>query len=258
MNAFRRSSLLLALVLFAAPLCALDIPPKPTAWVTDNASLLSADQQQALNVKLESLNKQTGTQFLIMIFPSLEGNDPVDYTNRVANVWKVKDDKALMLFVFVKDRQTRIQTGYGLEGQITDAFASDVYRNTLVPNFRASKYYEGLDQAVDQIGHKIDPNFAPQSQPVPVSSPQRARGGSAGDLPAGVYIFLFILFFFVLPMLGRRRGCGGCFWPMMFMGGGGGRTFGGGGGGGGGWGTGGSWGGGGGSSFGGGGAGGGW
>lgn len=258
MNALRRSSLLLALLLFAAPLFALDIPPKPTAWVTDNASLLSADQQQALNEKLESLHKQTGTQFLIMIFPSLEGDDPVDYTNRVANVWKVKDDKALMLFVFVKDRQTRIQTGYGLEGQITDAFASDVYRNTLVPNFRGGKYYEGLDQAVDQIGHKIDPNFAPQSQPVPVSAPQRARGAS-GNLPSGVYIFLFILFFFVLPMLGRRRGCGGCFWPMFFMGGGGGRTFGGGGsGGGGGWGTGGSWGGGGGSSFGGGGAGGGW
>jgi len=193
-----------------------------------------------------------------MIFPSLEGEDPVDYTNRVANLWKVKGDKALMLFVFVKDHQARIQTGYGVEGEITDAFASRVYRETLVTNFREQKYYEGLDQAVDQIGHKIDPNFAPQAQPLPEVSSSSGRGRS-GDLGPQFYIFLFVLIFFILPLIGRRRGCGGCFWPLFFMGGGG-RTFGGGGsgGGGGGFSGGGSWGGGGGSSFGGGGAGGGW
>jgi uncharacterized protein len=256
MNA-RRSSFLLALLLFGAQLFALDIPPKPTAWVTDNASLLTSEQQLALNQKLESLFKQTNAQFLIMIFPSLEGEDPVDYTNRVANMWKVKDDKALMLFVFVKDHQMRIQTGYGLEGDVTDAYASRVYRETLVPSFRAEKNYEGLDQAVNLLGHKIDPKFAPDAQQLPDVAPQRASGKRGGDLPPAVYILIFIFIFFVLPMLGRRRGCGGCFWPMMFLGGGGGRTFGGGGGGGGGWSTGGSWGGGG-SSFGGGGAGGGW
>jgi uncharacterized protein len=252
----RRSSFLLALLLLAAPLFALDIPPKPTAWVNDNASILSAEQQQALNEKLEALYKQTNTQFLIMIFPSLEGEDPVDYTNRVANMWKVKDDKALMLFVFLKDRQTRIQVGYGLEGVITDAFASEVYRNTLVPYFRQQQYYEGLNAAVDQLAKKIDPNYVPQgatSSPPPRQTTQRSSGRS--DFPPAIWIALFILIFFILPILGRRRGCGGCFWPMFFLGGGGGRTFGGGGGGG--WSTGGSWGGGG-SSFGGGGAGGGW
>jgi uncharacterized protein len=252
-----RSSLLLALLLLAAPLFALEIPPKPTAWVTDNAGILTAEQQQALNEKLEALYKQTNTQFLIMTFPSLDGEDPVDYTNRVANMWKVKDDKALMLFVFLKDRQTRIQVGYGLEGVITDAFASRVYRETLVPYFRQQQYYEGLNAAVDELAKKIDPNFVTQgaTSPPPRQTTQRARGRS--DFPPAIWIVFFILIFFVLPLLGRRSGCGGCFWPMFFLGGG--RTFGSGGwsGGGGGWSTGGSWGGGG-SSFGGGGAGGGW
>jgi uncharacterized protein len=252
-----RSSLLLALLLLALPLCALDIPPKPTAWVTDNAGVLTAEQQQALNEKLEGLYKKTNTQFLIMTFPSLEGEDPVDYTNRVANMWKVKDDKALMLFVFLKDRQTRIQVGYGLEGVITDAFASDVYRNTLVPYFRQQQYYEGLNAAVDELAKKIDPSFVPQGATSPPPRQTTSRRGRS-DFPPAIWIVFFILIFVILPMLGRRRGCGGCFWPMFFLGGGG-RTFGSGGwsGGGGGWSTGGSWGGGG-SSFGGGGAGGGW
>src|SRR4051794_15644009 len=109
----RRSSLIAALValLFATHAFALDIPPKPTAWVTDNADILTPDQEQALNEKLEALKKQTGTDFLIMTFPSLQGEDVTGYTNRVAEQWKVKGDKALMLFIFRDDRKMWIQVG---------------------------------------------------------------------------------------------------------------------------------------------------
>src|SRR5438874_1197371 len=93
---------------------ALDIPPKPTQWVNDyNANLLNASQIQQLNEKLEGFYKKTGVQFLIMIFPSLEGEDDLGYTNKVANVWKINSDKAVMLFVFAKEHKTRIQVGYG-------------------------------------------------------------------------------------------------------------------------------------------------
>jgi len=117
----------------AAAALALDIPPKPTAWVTDNAGILTAEQRQSLNEKLEALKQKTGAEFLVMIFPSLDGEDVVGYTNRVAEQWKVKDDKGLMLFVFPNDRKMYIQVGYGLEPVITDAYSSRVYRETLVP-----------------------------------------------------------------------------------------------------------------------------
>src|SRR5262249_15758598 len=130
---------------------ALDIPPKPTAWVTDKGDILTPEQEQALNEKLEALKQQTGAEFLVMTFPSLEGEDVVGYTNGVAEQWKVKDDKALMLFVFVSDRKMWIQVGYGLEPVITDAYASRVYRNTLVPAFRQGDYYGGIDAALNQL-----------------------------------------------------------------------------------------------------------
>ena len=244
----------------AAAALALDIPPKPTAWVTDNAGILTAEQRQSLNEKLEALKQKTGAEFLVMIFPSLDGEDVVGYTNRVAEQWKVKDDKGLMLFVFPNDRKMYIQVGYGLEPVITDAYSSRVYRETLVPAFRQQQYYQGIDDAVSQLGQKIDPTFSPQSRSLPPSS------GGAGSPQLGgrdimfLLVIAFVFLFFILPMLRRRGGgCSGCFWPMFFGGGGGGTTFGGGGGGGGSnWSVGGSWGGGGGSSFGGGGAGGGW
>lgn len=193
-------------------------------------------------------------------------------------MWKVKDDKALMLFVFVNDRKTFIQVGYGLEPVITDAYASRVYRDTLVPNFRQRQYAGGLNAAIDQLASKVDPNWQSTStaatststtstmwQQQPSRRPVSSRGvpGPSGSDIVVLIVLGLIFLFVILPLL-RRGGCGGCsgcIWPMFWGGGGGGTTFGGGGfggggGGGGGWSTGGSWGSG--SSFGGGGAGGSW
>src|SRR4051812_18682924 len=151
MNIRRSAIAFIAIALLASAALALDVPPKPTQWVNDyGANLLDASQIQQLNEKLEGLHKQTGVQFLIMIFPSLEGEDDLGYSNKVANMWKVKDDKAVMLFVFSKEHKTRIQVGYSLEPEITDSFSSDVLRNTVPPYFRAGDYAGGLNAAVDQ------------------------------------------------------------------------------------------------------------
>src|SRR5229473_8618876 len=159
MNIRRSAIAFVAIALLVSAALALDIPPKPAQWVNDYGThILSASQTEQLNEKLEGFYKKTGVQFLIMIFPSLEGEDDLGYTNKVANVWKVKDDKALMLFVFMKEHRTRIQVGYSMEPVITDAFSSDVVNNTLRPFFRAGDYASGLNAAVDQIARKIDPN----------------------------------------------------------------------------------------------------
>jgi len=260
MNVRRSAIAFVAIALLASSALALDIPPKPTQWVNDyGTNTLSEAQVQQLNEKLEGFYKKTNVQFLIMIFPSLEGEDDLGYTNKVANVWKVKDDKALMFFVFLKEHKTRIQVGYSMEPVITDAFASDVLHETVPPYFRAGDYAGGLNAAIDQIVGKIDPT-AVGATSGPSQRRARSSKGKGADMFFPSLFFLFVIFV-LIPLLarGRRRGgCGGCFWPLMFLGGGGGRTFGGGGrSSGGGWGTGGSWGGGG-SSFGGGGAGGGW
>jgi uncharacterized protein len=244
---------------------ALDVPLKPTAWVTDRAGILSAEQQQALNEKLEAFAKDPqGAQFLVFTFPSLEGEDVDGYANRVADVWKVKNDRALLLLIFVREHKIAIRTGYSMEEYVTDAVSSRVIRDTMAPYFRQGEYYEGIDAAINDIARRVDPNFSPQSRSLPSSATRRVSGSNQ-LAPRDILFFIFIIliFIFVIAPLMRRGGCGGCsgcIWPM-FWGGGGGRTFGGGGfggGGGGGWSIGGGWGGGGGSSFGGGGASGGW
>ncbi len=61
-----------------------------------------------------------------------------------------KDNGLLILFSKI-DRQVRIEVGYGLEPYITDAVASRIIRNTMIPRFKEDQYFEGISQATDQL-----------------------------------------------------------------------------------------------------------
>src|ERR1700682_1000259 len=105
MMADKRRALILTLLslILAAGAFALALPPKPTAWVTDNAALLTSEQQLALNQKCESFFRASKAELAVMTFPSLEGEDPLDFTNRAVNQWKVAGDRIAVVFVFVKE-----------------------------------------------------------------------------------------------------------------------------------------------------------
>ena len=254
------SFLAIAIALAATTLAALEVPPPPTAYVTDKAGILSESDARALNDKLAAFEQRSGAQFIIYTFPTLENEALEDFTIRCAERWKVgnkKYDNGLILFVFIKERKLRIEVGYGLEPTITDAFSRRVIDQYLAPHFRQGDYAGGLNAAADALIAQIEHKEAPVPPAQPQSGTRSSTNASCGQA-ASFLIFLFVIIV-VLSLISRSRpGCGGCFWPMFFLGGGGGRTFGGGGwsGGGGGGGFGGFSGGGG--SFGGGGASGGW
>jgi len=222
------------LFLLAAPLFALDVPPTPTHWFTDTAGVVDSASAAALDQKLSSFEQQSGTQFIIYIFPTVGGEAIEDFTVRCAEKWKVgnkKYDNGLILFIFLKERKARIEVGYGLEPTITDAVSARVIRNDLAPHLRQNDWVGGLNAAADSLMSQI----TKKEQPV---APVQPRGTSSAPEPGKVDIFalviLFLVFVFVVLPLLRRGGCGGCggcglpflFWPG---GGGGGFTMGGGG-----------------------------
>ena len=60
-------------------------------------------------------------------------------------------NNGIVLLIALQDRKMSIQSGYGLEGRITDLNSKSIIENDLAPNFRQQNYYRGIDQAVDQI-----------------------------------------------------------------------------------------------------------
>jgi uncharacterized protein len=248
-------TLFVCLLLVPSAALARDVPPL-RAHVNDTADMLSPAAEQQLEQKLQSYEEKSSHQFALLTIDTLDGDALEDFSIRVVEQWKLgkkgKDD-GLLLLIVKNDRKLRIEVGYGLEGDVTDAFSARVIRNVLTPALRAGKAEQGVNQAFDALMQKASGQVVPDSA---VAPPRRARDD--GPSPFAVIALLLFALPFVLPLLlgrGRRRHTGIWLGGLGGYGGGwGGSSRGGGWGGGGG----GGWGGGGGGGFGGGGSSGSW
>ena len=153
------------------------IPPAPTAWVTDNASLLQTQTVQSLNVRLEAYERDTGHQVLVYVTPTTGGSPLEDWTVRAFGQWKVGRkglDDGLVLFIFPKDRTIRIEVGYGLEEKVPDVLASRIIHDTIEPELRAGDPDRAVTDGVDQILRAIGGETA--------SSPSAGQGEEGGSI----------------------------------------------------------------------------
>jgi len=240
------AALAVLLLASAGARAALDFPPL-SGRVVDQAGILSDDAKDKLTALLAEHEQQTGNQIVVVTLKSLGGRDIADYGYQLGRAWgigqKGKNNGALII-VAPNERKTRIEVGYGLEGQLTDAQSALIIQNTMLPYFKKGDYDSGVLAATVQVLEALGgkPSNADQ---LPQPQPDAGQGGHGG-----IPIFLIVIVLWLV--FGRF------FWPLFFLGGimGGGRGGGFGGGSGGGFGGGGFSGGGG--SFGGGGASGGW
>lgn len=271
--------LLLAIVLLAlAASASAQTFPKLTGRVVDEARLLRPEQVLDISSKSEALEAQSGAQLVVVTVPSLGGQRIEDYSYQLGRHWGIgqKDkDNGVLLVVAPKERKVWIATGYEARIRLTDAVASIIYRNAIVPRFKAGDYGGGITAGVDEIVKvmRLSPEEA-QRQGVQAERAERNRELSgAGFIPVVLWMIaiLFVITVMARGARGRRyrsrRASGISPWIVLWglnelsrgsrRGGWGGGSWGGGGWGGGGFGGGGGFSGGGGS-FGGGGAGGSW
>jgi uncharacterized protein len=117
----------------------------------------------------------------IAVFKSLDGENLEDVASRLFQQWRLgqkKLDNGVLLVVFVEDRKLRLEVGYGLEGVLPDAEASQIIRGAIAPRFREQRYAAGLEAAVVAVYERIKPGSTPAELQRRVESPRQGeRGG---------------------------------------------------------------------------------
>lgn len=102
--------------------------------VYDETNTLSQESIDYLNKTTYDLKKKTGGEIAVVIVNDLEGYSLEEYATRIFNDIKIgergKDNGVLMLVALLDEdnRFVRIETGYGSEGFIPDAYASRIIR----------------------------------------------------------------------------------------------------------------------------------
>ena len=146
-NAWQRVGLALLLCLLPLPVLAAAAIPALDDPVVDTANALSASTRATLREQALQLQARKGAQLQVLVVPSV-GDDGIEaYAQRVFEQWQLGRagvDDGVLLLVAVQDRRVRIQTGYGLEGTIPDAYAARIIDKAIVPRLREGDLDQGL------------------------------------------------------------------------------------------------------------------
>lgn len=179
----------------AVPAEPLPVPPL-RARVTDLAGLLDPQETAALEARLATLERQRGSQVVVLLVPSTQPEDIAAFAQRVGDAWKVgrrEVGDGLLLVVAVQDRRVNLQVAKALEGAVPDLAARQIIDRVLAPAFRTGDHGGGLLRAVDAL----DARIAGEGLPVP----ERPSGSGGGTGLEGLESVL-VLFVMVVPLLG--------------------------------------------------------
>ena len=123
-------------------------------FVTDSANVFTSAQEAALNQRLVAFEDTTTNQLVVVTIEELGFDTIESYANGLFvqnGIGQEGKDNGLLILFSELDRQVRIEVGYGLEPYITDAVASRIIRNTMIPNFKEEEYFTGINESVDQL-----------------------------------------------------------------------------------------------------------
>lgn len=221
----------LALFCLIAPAAAAPTFPALTGRVVDGADILSPATEGQITQKLAALEAKTSRQLVVVTLPSLQGYEISDYGYQLGRHWGIGQKKlnnGVLFIIAPRERATRIEGGYGLEGIITDALSSVIIQSQVLPHFRKNDYDGGVVAGTDALIQQLS---LERSEAEARAAAAAQQGGSEHEMPDWLALVLILgifgyMFYHSWAHPGRRGGGGG---PWMGGGGWGGGWSGGGG-----------------------------
>ena len=174
------------------------IPEKPQKQtsVYDYIGLLPASQSKALEQKLIRYSDSTSTQIVVAIISSTEGEN-INYLGaqwgQKWGIGQADEDNGVLILLARDDRRIAINTGYGVEGSLTDLMSKRIIESVIIPEFKNGDYYRGLDKGVDAIFQVLNGEF--QEERTFDKNPK---------FPKKIF-FLILIFIIIMVILSRKN-----------------------------------------------------
>jgi uncharacterized protein len=117
-------------------------------WVSDRANLLSPQGIKQISDDIAKLEAETSAEIAVVTVPdTVPYPTPKAYTTKLFNRWKIgkKDrDNGVLILVSLKDRRVEIETGYGVQGFLSNAQVKNIIHTYMIPSFKKGNYEEGI------------------------------------------------------------------------------------------------------------------
>ena len=238
-NRKRKTLILLCMVIFIAlaagvAFAAEQYPVSRGTAVNDFAKVIDPANAAKMESMAQEIMQKTGTAVVVATVPELGPNEEITlYVSGLYKAWgigKKGEDKGVLIFLAVKERQIRVETGYGVEGILPDGLVGEILDKFVVPHLKAGEMGKALYNAVFACGVYVANNAGVQL--TGGAAPYRAKSVPVNK---GFNIFGLIFFFIAAAvLLGTKTGRSMLPWILLLLvssggrGGGGGGGFGGG------------------------------
>jgi len=200
--------------------------PKPAGAVNDFARVISPDDKARMEELSREVLEKTGTSIVIATVQTIGNNDVNDYVSRLYQVWGIGrkgEDKGVLIFLTLRERKVRIETGYGVEGILPDGLVGEILDKYAIPHFRQGNYGKGLVNAAHAVASVVarDANVQLTGR-IPVERERVTKTGYGLNI-----LHLIALFLVLMALLGTRQGREILPWLLLIFFSGGGRRGGG-------------------------------
>lgn len=120
-------------------------------WVADMADIIDPATEARLNALISASEAASGIEIAVVTVEAVSTPTPKDFATELFNLWhigKVGEDNGLLVLMVVAERRLEMETGYGLEADLTDGWLRSMQQRTMVPAFRNGDYGDGLERGV--------------------------------------------------------------------------------------------------------------
>ena len=140
-------------------------PALPLAgWVTDAAHVFTAAENNRISARLRNVERQTGSQMVVVTVTTLEQKDIKTFTSDLGNAWGIGRkgyDDGVVLLLAPNQRQARIATGSGLKAKLPDGVCQQIMDQQMIPHFRKGDMAGGIEAGIDALAAKLGAGSVP-------------------------------------------------------------------------------------------------
>ena len=200
--------LAVALCLVVPSASAQPAPPELTAPVNDFANVIDSGSEQQIESLIRQLQSASGDVMVVATVKTfqpwgdLKSYAVTMFENGGKGIGTKGQDNGVLVVLALDDRQVWIESGYGLEGFITDGFAGETSR-AMTPFFRGGEYGQGLLAGATSVAQRVAQGRNVNLDVAPIQTPRAQGSRSRGNFPVGLIVILIIIF------LNMRSGGGG-------------------------------------------------
>jgi uncharacterized protein len=178
--------------------------PSPSGFVNDFAKVMKAQDAKTVENLATVVKEKTGAELSLVTVESYAPYASIsDYSIALAEAWGVGErnkDNGVILVLALKEREVRIEVGYGLEGAIPDSVAGRILDTVVIPAFQQDDFSGGLREGCRTIAAYVVKENGLELADFDLSE-NLIRSSESNEILNIIIPLIFLLAFIFIPAL---------------------------------------------------------